>query len=150
MNKLTISLCVLLLATMVAPAFAVEGDGGWLTDMDAARKLSAEKNLPILTLFTGSDWCIWCKRLEGEILSQDDFKSYASASLVLLKLDFPRKGEVSPEVKEKRRALAQEYQIQGFPTIVLLDAQGRELARTGYEKMTPAEYVEHLKKLLKH
>ena len=91
MNKLMTALCVLLLAALVMPAFAGDTAGEWLTDMDAARKVAGEKNLPILALFTGTDWCIWCKRLDAEILSQTDFKNYASGSLVLLKLDFPRK-----------------------------------------------------------
>ena len=50
--------------------------------------MAKKTNKPIFALFTGSDWCIWCKRLEGEVLSQDEFLKYAGRKLILFKADF--------------------------------------------------------------
>jgi protein disulfide-isomerase len=120
----------------------------WLDRIEDAQKLASEKNLPILADFTGSDWCVWCQKLDQEVFSQQAFADYAKDHLVLLKLDFPRKVNVPPaDVRNAREALSQKYNVEGFPTVLLLDATGKELARTGYRPGGAAEYVEHLKGL---
>ena len=53
---------------------------------------------------------------------------------MLVKLDFPRRKEQAPEIKERNQQLAEQYAVQGFPTIILLGADGKELAReVGYK-----------------
>ncbi|HKL22686.1 MAG TPA: thioredoxin family protein, partial [Tichowtungia sp.] len=59
-------------------SFAAEG---WLTDFEEAKKQAAEKNVPILVDFSGSDWCGWCIKLDNEVFSQDEFKDYAEENL---------------------------------------------------------------------
>lgn len=126
---------------------AVEGSL-WLTDYDQALKVAAEKKLPVLVDFTGSDWCGWCIRLDKEVFSQDAFKAYAKENLVLVKLDFPRRKNLPKEEAARNQELAGKFGIQGFPTIVLLGADGQEKARTGYQPGGAKAYVEHLKGLL--
>ena len=99
--------------------------------------------------FTGSDWCGWCVRLEKEVFSQPEFKDYASKNLVLLELDFPRRKELSAEMMEQNQRLAMKYQIQGFPTIVVLDSSGKEIAQLGYVRGGPAAFIAELEKLPK-
>lgn len=120
----------------------------WLTDYDQAIKVAAEKKLPVLVDFTGSDWCGWCIRLDKEVFSQDAFVAYAKVNLVLLKLDFPNRKKLPKTEAAKNQALAEKYGVQGFPTIVLLGADGKEKARTGYKSGGAETYVEHLKGLL--
>lgn len=120
----------------------------WLTDYDQALKVAAEKKLPVLVDFTGSDWCGWCIRLDKEVFSQDAFKAYAKENLVLLKLDFPRRNKLPKDEAARNQALAEKFGIQGFPTIVLLGDDGQEKARTGYKPGGADAYVEHLKGLL--
>ena len=55
-------------AVLAAGVFAMPV--GFTDDWDAALKKAAAEKKTVLALFTGSDWCIWCKRLEGEVLSQ--------------------------------------------------------------------------------
>ena len=102
----------------------------------------------MLVNFTGSDWCIWCKRLSSEVFQQKDFESYAKDNLVLVMLDFPKDIEQTQEIKEYNNKLAQKYGIQGFPTILLIDGQGKLVAQTGYQPGGAAKYVEHLKSYL--
>jgi len=123
-------------------------DDLWGTDFEKAKASAAEKGLPILIDFTGSDWCGWCIRLDKEVFSKAEFQGYASANLVLLKIDFPRKKLPAAEAASNQE-LAKTYGIQGYPTIVLADAEGKELARTGYRPGGPDAYVAHLKELLK-
>ncbi|MBC8205906.1 MAG: thioredoxin family protein [Kiritimatiellales bacterium] len=124
------------------------GDG-WLTDFEAAKQLATEKGLPILADFSGSDWCGWCIRLDKEVFSQDEFKAYAEGSVVLFLADFPQTKPQSEEVKMQNEALAEKYGIRGFPTVLLLDAEGNVLERTGYQPGGAEKYVEHIKDLLK-
>ena len=95
-----------------------------------------------------SDWCGWCIRLAEEVFSQDLFKKYAEENLVMLKLDFPRNIAQSDELKQQNSMLQRQFGIQGYPTIVLVDEEGKEIARTGYRPGGAADYVSHLKELL--
>ena len=125
----------------------VQGDV-WLTDFEAAKKSAAEKKRPILIDFSGSDWCGWCIKLDKEVFSKKDFKQYAEDNLVLFLADFPRSKKQSSAVKKQNQELAQQYGIRGYPTILLLDANGNVLAKTGYQRGGAKAYVLHLQKLL--
>jgi protein disulfide-isomerase len=103
--------------------------GQWTMDLDAAKALAAEKRLPILLNFTGSDWCGVCIRMDKAIFSKPVWKKM-SANLVLVTLDFPRTHELSKELSERNETLARQFGIRGFPTFVLLDEDGAtELGR---------------------
>mgnify|MGYP001299957172 CR=1 FL=1 len=120
----------------------------WETKFEKAKEQAEEKGLPILADFTGSDWCGWCIKLDEEVFSQKEFKEYASENLVLFMADYPRAKKQSASEKKQNEELAQKYSIQGFPTILLLDAEGEVLARTGYQPGGAEKYVEHIKKLI--
>jgi protein disulfide-isomerase len=138
---------VLSLVTICAAA-AVAADAEWMTDFTAAKKEAAARKVPIVADFSGSDWCGWCKKLDAEVFSKEEFKTYAKESLVLLLLDFPANKKLPESTVKQNEELQKRFGIQGFPTVVLLDADGKELARTGYQPGGAAAYVEHLKKLL--
>ncbi|HKK17272.1 MAG TPA: thioredoxin family protein [Opitutales bacterium] len=120
----------------------------WMTDFDAAKAKAEAEGKPMLVDFTGSDWCGWCIKLDKEVFSKTSFKDYASENLVLVEIDFPRGKEQSAELKAQNEALAKQYGIRGFPTILLLDAEGKVIERTGYRRGGPEKYVEHLKGIL--
>jgi len=103
----------------------------WMTDFEQAKSMAKEHKVPILIDFTGSDWCIWCKRLSNEVFEQKAFTDYAKKNLVLLKIDFPRALPQSDALKKQNRTMAQQYNIEGYPTIILVDANGKEINRTG-------------------
>jgi len=121
----------------------------WLTSMAQAQETAGKENKVIFVDFTGSDWCPWCVRLHDEVLNQPAFKEYAAKNLVLLLVDFPRRKALSKEQKAANNALAQKYGIRGFPTILILDADGNVLAKTGYRRGGASAYVNHLKNILK-
>jgi len=121
---------------------------GWLTDFEQAKKLSKEKGVPILADFSGSDWCMWCVRLDQEVFAKKEFKEYAKKYLILLMVDFPRQKKLPEKVTKQNRMLAEKYGIRGFPTVLLLDKDGDVLSKTGYRQGGPKEYVKHLNSLL--
>lgn len=120
----------------------------WLTDLDQAKAVAAKEKKAILVDFTGSDWCGWCIRLKKEVFDQKDFE-VAAKDFVFVELDYPRGKKQDPAVKAKNDALAKQFNIQGFPTILLLNAQGQVFASTGYEAGGPTIYLKSLQKFLK-
>lgn len=141
MKKL-VKLTLLIFAVSLLSGSLMAGE--WHTDYNKAVAESEATGNPIFMLFTGSDWCGWCIKLEKEILSKEAFLNYAKKDLVLLKLDFPRKKELSAEEKAKNKELANKYGIKGFPTIVLLK-KGKAVGQIGYMKYSPEKYVEYVK-----
>ncbi|MDX9868398.1 MAG: thioredoxin family protein [Kiritimatiellia bacterium] len=121
---------------------------GWLENFEQAKQEAATHKQPIFAFFTGSDWCGWCVRLRKEVLDQKDFLAFAEKNLILFEADFPRGKRQSDAVKKQNGELAGQYGIRGYPTVVLLDAQGKALGRTGYQEGGAEAYVRHLKELL--
>ena len=132
----------------IAPLAPAESS--WLSDYKKAQQEAKTSNKFLLLDFTGSDWCGWCKRLEKEILSQSQFENYARENLVLLEVDFPRAKPQSPELRKQNQELAQQYQIEGFPTIVVLNGDGQKLWQyDGYFPDGLAAFIAELEKLRK-
>ncbi len=142
-NKLFSSvLIVALVINLSAKAGSI-----WLNNMEKAREAAASRSLPILIDFTGSDWCGWCIKLDQEVFSTEMFSSFAKDNLVLLKIDFPKGTPLPPEESAVNQMLIRQYGVHGFPTIILADAEGKELARTGYRRGGPEEYIKHLQEI---
>lgn len=120
----------------------------WLTDLDEGIKVAKAEKKAILVDFTGSDWCGWCIRLKKEVFDQKEF-AVATKDFVLVELDYPQKKKQPAEEKAKNKALAEKFGIEGYPTILLLDANGEPFAQTGYEAGGPIKYLAHLAELLK-
>lgn len=129
---------------------SAHAEATWLTDLSKAQAEAKAQHKLLLLDFTGSDWCVWCKKLDAEIFQQPEFESYAKDHLVLLTVDFPRKSAIAPEVKKQNEALAQKYGIQGFPTIVVLNGDGKQVGELGYEPDGASAFVKQLKKLPGH
>ncbi|TAN37285.1 MAG: thioredoxin family protein [Verrucomicrobia bacterium] len=125
------------------------GEGNWLTDFTKAKAEAATRKVPILADFSGSDWCGWCMKLDREVFTQPEFQAYAKEHLVLFLADFPSHKPQTDAVKKQNQMLAEHYGIQGYPTVLLLDATGKILGRTGYQPDGAAAYVKHLQSLLK-
>ncbi len=120
----------------------------WMTDFAAAKIIAAAEQKPLLLDFTGSDWCGWCIKLDKEVFSQKAFKEFAADNLVLVELDFPRGKEQSEDLKAQNKALAEKYEIRGFPTILVLSPEGELIEKTGYQRGGPEVYVAHIKEIL--
>lgn len=121
----------------------------WTTDFPAAQAEAKQSGKPLLVNFTGSDWCFWCVRLKEEVFNTPAFAETAE-KFVLVELDFPQNIEQPEALRAQNRKLAETYAVGGYPTILLLDANGRAFATTGYQRGGPEAYSKHLAELLKH
>lgn len=122
----------------------------WKTDLNQALATAKQENKVVLINFTGSDWCQWCKRLSDEVFSKSEFEDFAKKNLVLVKIDFPRHIEQSNATKFYNQKLANMYGVEGFPTIILLDKDGRGILKTGYVQGGVDNYIQQLRQYMPH
>ena len=135
------------LAVLALTHTAATAKPGWSEDFaKASAQAKSEKKMTLID-FTGSDWCGWCIKLDKEIFATPEFEEYAKKNLVLVEVDFPRSKEQSAELKEQNAKLKKEYPVKGFPTIIVLDAEGKKIGQLGYMKGGPAAFIAELEKL---
>lgn len=137
----------LLFLSMLSIGTLQAAEANWLTDYDQALKQAASENKPLVINFTGSDWCGWCIKLDKEVFSQSEFVDYANSNLVLLKLDFPRNKQLPDDEKTQNARLAKEYQVRGYPTILVLDSQAKKIGKLGYQKGGASNWIASLEKI---
>ena len=113
----------------------------WTDDFEAAKEQAAASKRFILADFTGSDWCAWCIKLKAEVFETPEFKAWSDENVVLLELDFPRAKQLPARVKAQNEELRDKFAVQGYPTIVFMDAEGNEVGRTGYKAGGPAVWI---------
>jgi thioredoxin-related protein len=122
---------------------------GWITSYEQGQQEAKANNKLVLLDFTGSDWCGWCVLLDREVFSKPQFKEYASKNLVLVEVDFPKMKPMSEAIKAQNVRLAERYQIQAFPTIIVLNGEGQKVAELGYMQGGPDAFIAVLEKLRK-
>lgn len=128
---------------------------GWLVDLDEAYKISKKTGKPIMANFTGSDWCVWCKRLTAAVFSKPEFKKWADKNVVLLELDFPRRFQIPNDIRQQNASLQQAFKVTGYPTVWVFnldkDANGQynisALGKTGYTA-TVQEFTGNVDKMI--
>lgn len=114
---------------------------GWLTDYDSALATATSTGRPVLTLFTGSDWCPHCKTLEHNVFGSDVFQAWARENVVLLMIDLPQAG-ISQAVRNERSQICINYGVRTFPSVLLLGPDGRKItAQTGYKGQSAGEWL---------
>jgi protein disulfide-isomerase len=120
---------------------------GWFDDWNEARAEARRTDRSILVLFTGSDWCHWCKVLKKKVLNTKEFKRFAEQKLVLVYMDEPSKKTLPKRLRQTRTMLMQILQPgDGVPAIVLLTPDGKKIDTIqGYDE----DLVDHLKQVIR-
>ncbi len=96
----------------------------WGTNLTEALEQAKQEGKCVLLVFTGSDWCPPCKMLKQNVFDAGEFSPYAEKNFVLVEIDLPNGDHVSAEQKELNQKLAKEFKVQGFPTSLVLSADG--------------------------
>jgi len=124
----------------------------WVTNIEEAKALAAKENKTILLVFSGSDWCAPCMKLEKVVWKSEEFKQEAENKWVLLRADFPKKkgNQLSAELTASNKKLAEKYNKGGnFPLVVMLDKTGKVIGMTGFKNVTAEEYIKMINSLVK-
>ena len=98
-------------------------------------------------VFSGSDWCAPCMKLDRFIWQSEEFKAFSNDHFILLRADFPKqkKNKLSDEQQAHNDRLAAKYNRNGyFPLVVILNKNGEIIGTTGYKNLSPAEYIKQL------
>ena len=116
----------------------------WKTNFEEAKIEAAKENKNILLVFSGSDWCAPCIKLENLVWKSDAFQAEVAKSWIVYKADFPKKkaNQLSPELSERNKKLAEKYNKNGiFPLVVLLDKTGKIMGMTGFKNVSAEDYI---------
>ncbi|BDU72136.1 protein-disulfide reductase DsbD family protein [Mesoterricola silvestris] len=116
-----------------AAAAAEKAPGAWGTDYEKAlAQAKAEGKLVLLDTF--AVWCAQCKELDEKTWPDPQVAAWIKDNAVPVKIDADK---VRPD-------LARSLRIRSFPTVVLLDGDGREVRRSlGFR--TPADMLTWLR-----
>ena len=136
MHKILIA--IFLLTTSIS--FAQD----WTINFDEAKTLATNQNKNIILVFSGSDWCAPCIKLDKTIWQSEAFRIKAAADWVLVKADFPKKkaNALTEDQKKHNDALADKYNKEGyFPLVLVLDKTGKVLGKTGFKNIAPTEFI---------
>jgi thioredoxin-related protein len=116
----------------------------WKTNFEEAKIEAAKENKNILLVFSGSDWCAPCMKLENVVWKSDAFQAEAAKSWIVYKADFPKKkaNQLPPELTEINKKLAEKYNKNGsFPLVVLLNKTGKTIGMTGFKNVSAEDYI---------
>lgn len=124
----------------------------WKYNFEEAKELAKQQDKNIILIFSGSDWCAPCIKLEKNIWQSEAFQKESAENWILVKANFPRKkaNQLSEEQSNHNRNLAEKYNIEGsFPLVVLLDNTGKVLGKMGFKNVPPEEYIKMIHALEK-
>ncbi|MEN8851877.1 MAG: thioredoxin family protein [Candidatus Arcticimaribacter sp.] len=120
----------------------------WEEDFEMAQEKAVLEEKKLLLVFSGSDWCIPCIRLEKEVWQDAVFLAYAKENLVLYRADFPKrkKNQLPQALKEKHDNLAAQYNPKGyFPWVVVFAVDKAVKGTFIYTKDPVSDYIEQIK-----
>jgi protein disulfide-isomerase len=144
------TVCAVLFACLTLACARLEAaEGNWSTDLGKVVAQAKTEKKMVLINFTGSDWCGWCIKLDKEVFSQPAFKDYAAKNLVLMEVDFPNKKKQSTDLKKANKELQKRYKIEGYPTLIVLNSEGKIAGELGYMPGGPKAFLGELDKLKK-
>jgi len=116
--------------------------GVWETNIEAAAQRAQKTGRPMLLSFSGSDWCHYCQEMDKAIYQTAAFKKFASEEVIAVELDFPKKKAQSASLKKQNAMLRDQFQIDGFPSVVILRPTGEFIGKGGYQSgATPEDFI---------
>ena len=118
----------------------------WEEDFFQAQEKAFQEQKKLLLVFSGSDWCIPCIRLEKKF-GKTVFLAYAKEKLVLYRaISKRKKNQLAPALKAKNESLAAQYNPQGyFPWVVVFDKDKAVKGTFVYTKDPVIQYIEQIK-----
>ncbi|GEC70559.1 Thioredoxin-like [Flavobacterium flevense] len=124
----------------------------WQTNFDDAKAQALKENKNILLVFSGSDWCAPCIRLDNVVWKSEAFKNESDKNWVIYKADFPKKktNQLTAEQAENNKKLAEKYNRNGsFPLVILLNKNEELIGMTGFKNISASDYIQLLHSLEK-
>jgi protein disulfide-isomerase len=148
---------ILVIAFLIVTSLSINAQElVWHTDVAKATDLSIKEKKPMLLFFTGSDWCGWCIRLQKEVFKLPEFEKWASKSVILVELDYPRRTPQEEAIRNQNNQLQMMFQVQGYPTIWFVNPEKKDgkinlngIGSTGYVAGGPEKWLAVANDILK-
>lgn len=116
---------LLLISWTVYDFFMVgsEGKVNWVSNYDRAMDMGKTENRSVMIYFY-TTWCSWCRKLERDTYSNDEVADFLNNNFICLRIDAGKNSD-----------LIALYGIPGYPAMVFLSPEGKELGRIlGYRQ----------------
>ncbi len=116
----------------------------WQPTYEQALNEAKTKEKPLVLVFSGSDWCGPCKKLDQQVWQTQEFRNYAKDHYILYRADFPRKkkNQLSKDIVASNAKLAEKFNQNGyFPLVLMLNENQKVLGSFGYKNLTPEKYI---------
>lgn len=120
----------------------------WISDYEKAMEQAREEKKPMMLFFSGSDWCPWCKKMDKKILKDPAFIDEMREIFVFALVDFPKKKKLPDKIIQQNQLLMKKFEVEGFPTLLLLDSGQNLIAKAGYLPLNGKQYADHIKEIL--
>ncbi|MCB1107407.1 MAG: hypothetical protein KDK76_04850 [Chlamydiia bacterium] len=105
------------------------------------KDLAESHQLPMALVFTGSDG------LEPSQTLVDEVFRNAPSEFIFVRIDDPNLKTQSETLIIQNQALKEKYEIEQFPTLVLVDLNEQEIARLGYPIEGVSDFGKHLREI---
>ena len=130
----------LVLATFLVASMAMQGPGvTWKSYTEGTLKEAQTLKRPVIIDFYAT-WCTPCRELEEVTFHQSDVVQLAEKDFTMVKVDVTKGG--NPYHEE----LLKKYNVKGVPTIVFLDADGKERADLRLvDYLPPVTFLGHMR-----
>jgi len=121
----------------------------WVSTWPEAVKASKATGKPIMLMFTGSDWCHWCQKLEHEVFQRPAFQKW-SDKVIKIRVDFPETHALAKDLKAQNEVLKKWYEnfVQAYPTCLFVEPNGRVIGTTGYVPGGPVFWIDRAEGVL--
>lgn len=111
----------------------------WLQNFADAQGEASRRHARILALFIGSDWSPPSQLFQAEVAFHPDFVNAFTGDFVFLRLDFPTRIALPPELREQNNRLREKYGVTTYPALLVLSPAGTAVATVDLAKLEPGE-----------
>lgn len=118
------------------------------TDLATALEVAASSGQHLHLAFMGEGWSMASGRFQSEVLQSASFQEFAGAHLVEAQVFSRRNPKLTKAETARLQALVIHFDIQSWPTLILLGPDGTEILRHGYKDLSGEAYVALLRQLL--
>lgn len=136
------------IALLLASPLSAETVDLLQADLATALESAATSGRPLHIAFIGEGWSMASNRFQAKVLKSAAFEQFARDHLVEAVVISRRKPKLTKEETARLQALVIHFDIQSWPTLLVLAPDGSEMLRHGYKDLSGETYARLLADLL--